>query len=180
MALVVKKFFVSPTPREDGVYVEIVARESGLFAWLFALLKLDPNYCLRILYDKVQYESSSVFGFSKVIMPIHSVSSVSFGTVRPWKLALFWFFLFAAGAYAAAYLEEVQWALGLTVSGVVIAILLFILNRELTIGVKEVTDTPYDMTLKRTIIEGQEISEAKLEEITQIFTAILDAHKAHS
>ena len=81
MALVVKKFFVSPTPREDGVYVEIVARESGLFAWLFALLKLDPNYCLRILYDKVQYESSSVFGFSKVIMPIHSVSSVSFGTV---------------------------------------------------------------------------------------------------
>jgi len=70
--------------------------------------------------------------------------------------------------------------LGLTVAGVVIAILLFILNRELTIGVKEVTDTSYDMTLKRSIIEGQEISEAKLEEITQIFTAILDAHKAQS
>jgi hypothetical protein len=162
------------------VYVEVLARESGLFAWLFALLKLDPNYCLRILYDKVYYESSSVFGFTKVIMPIHSVSSVSFGTVRPWKLALFWFLLFAAGAYTAAHLEEMQWALGLTVAGVVIAILLFILNRELTIGVKEVTDTSYDMTLKRSIIEGQEISEAKLEEITQIFTAILDAHKAQS
>jgi len=49
----------------------------------------------------------------------------------------------------------------------------------LTMGVNEVTDTSYEMTLKRSIIEGQEISEKKLEEITQIFTAILDAHKAH-
>ncbi len=179
-SLVIKKFFINSSPRDDGVYVEIIARKSGFWGWFFALLKIDSNYSLRILYDKVHYEASSVFGFSKVIMPIHSVSSVSFGTVRPWKLALFWFFLFAAGAYAAAHLEEMQWALGLTVSGVVIAILLFILNRELTIGVKEVTDTSYDMTLKRSIIEGQEISEAKLEEITQIFTAILDAHKAHS
>ena len=39
MALVVKKFFVSPTPREDGVYVEIVARESGLFACLLGCLR---------------------------------------------------------------------------------------------------------------------------------------------
>lgn len=180
MSLVVKKFFVSPTPREDGVYVEILARESGFFAWLFALLKLDPNFCLRIIYDKVCYESSSIFGFTKVIMPIHSVSSIYFGTVRPWKKALFWFVLFAVGAYVAAQMQEMAWTIGLTVAGIVIAVLVFILNRELTIGVNEVTDTPYEMTLKRSIIEGQEISEQKLEEITQIFTAILDAHKAHT
>jgi len=179
MALVVKKFFVSPTPREDGVYVEIVARESGFFAWLFALLKLDPNFSLRILYDKVYYEASSIYGFTKVIMPIHSVSSIYFGTVRPWKKALFWFLLFAAGAYAAGQMHETQWTIGLTLLGVVVAILVFILNRELTMGVNEVTDSSYEMTLKRSIIEGQEISEKKLEEITQIFTAILDAHKAH-
>jgi hypothetical protein len=77
-------------------------------------------------------------------------------------------------------MQEMAWTIGLTVAGIVIAVLVFILNRELTIGVNEVTDTPYEMTLKRSIIEGQEISEQKLEEITQIFTAILDAHKAHT
>jgi hypothetical protein len=179
MALVVKKFFVSPTPREDGLYVEIVGRESGLMAWFFALLKLDPNYSLRIFYDKIYYEASSIFGFRKVIMPIHSVSSLYFGTVRPWGKAVFWFLIFTGAAYAAAQMQETQWTIGLAILGVVVAILVFILNRQLTIGVSEVTGTDYEMNLKRSIIEGQEISEKKLEEITQIFTALLDAHKAH-
>ena len=180
MALVVKKFFVNSTPREDGLYVEIVGRESGLLAWFFALLKLDPNYSLRIFYDKIYYEASSIFGFRKVIMPIDSVSSIYFGTVRPWGKALLWFLIFAGAAFGAAQMEETNWAIGLAVVGVVIAILVFIFNRQLTIGVSEVTGTSYEMTLMRSVIEGQEISEKKLEEITQIFTAILDAHKAHS
>ena len=179
MALVVKKFFVNSTPREDGIYVEIVGRESGLMAWFFALLKLDPNYSLRIFYDKIYYEASSIFGFRKVIMPIHSVSSLYFGTVRPWGKALFWFVVFAGAAYAAAQMQQTGWTIGLAVLGVVVAILVFIFNRQLTIGVSEVTGTDYEMNLKRSIIEGQEISEKKLEEITHIFTALLDAHKAH-
>jgi hypothetical protein len=178
MALVIKKFFVSHEPREDGVYVEIQARQSGFFSWLFALFGLDPNYSLSILYDKVVYQASSINGFNKVILPIHSVSSIYFGTVRPWGKALFWFSLFVAGAYAAAELGETAWVVISVVVGLVIAILVYILNRELTIGVTEVTNTTYPLVLKRSVIEGQEISEAKLAEISQIFVALLDAHKA--
>jgi hypothetical protein len=178
MALVVKKFFVSSTPREDGLYVEIVGRDSGLIAWFFALLKLDPNFSLRIFYDKLYYEASSIFGFRKVILPIHSVSSIYFGTVRPWGKALFWFLVFTGAAYGAAQMEQTQWTIGLAILGVVVAILVFIFSRQLTIGVSEITGTDYEMSLQRSMIEGQEISEKKLEEITQIFTALLDAHKA--
>lgn len=178
MSLIVKKFFVSSTPREDGVYVEIVARQSGFFAWLFALFKLDPSFCLKILFDKVTYESSSWHGFTRVIMPIHSVSSIFFGTVRPWRQALFWFSVFAFAAYVAADSGNTGWTLLLVVLGVVVAALVFILNRELCIGVTEVTADNYVLNLKRSVIEGQEISEEKLGEISQIFTALLDAHKA--
>lgn len=178
MSLVVKKFFVSNTPREDGVYVEIVARQSGFFAWLFALFKLDPSYCLKILFDKVTYEASSLHGFTRVIMPIHSVSSIYFGTVRPWRKALFWLMLFFFGAYAAGSAGSSMWAVISVLVGIVVAALVFILNRELCVGVNEITASTYELNLKRSVIEGQEISEAKLAEISQIFTALLDAHKS--
>ena len=178
MALVIKKFFVSSEPREDGVYVEIQARQSGFFSWLLALFGLDPNYSLSILFDKVVYQASSISGFTKVILPIHSVSSIYFGTVRPWGKALFWFLVFIGGAYTAAELGETTWVVVSVLVGLMVAILVYILNRELTIGVTEVTDTTYPLVLKRSVIEGQEISEAKLAEISQIFVALLDAHKA--
>jgi len=178
MALVIKKIFVSNVPREDGVYVEILARQSGFFSWLFALFGLDPSYSLNILYDKVIYQSSSISGFHKVILPIHSVSSIFFGTVRPWGKALAWFLLFIGGAYAAAELGETKWVVVSVLLGFIVAVLVYILNRELTIGVTEVTRENYPLVLKRSVIEGQEISEAELAEISQIFVALLDAHKS--
>jgi uncharacterized membrane-anchored protein len=111
-------------------------------------------------------------------MPIHSVSSIFFGTVRPWRQALFWFSVFALAAFVAADSGNTLWTLLLVVLGVVVAALVFILNRELCIGVTEVTADNYVLNLKRSVIEGQEISEEKLGEISQIFTALLDAHKA--
>jgi hypothetical protein len=98
--------------------------------------------------------------------------------VRPWGKALFWFLVFTGAAYGAAQMEQTQWTIGLAILGVVVAILVFIFSRQLTIGVSEITGTDYEMSLQRSMIEGQEISEKKLEEITQIFTALLDAHKA--
>ena len=75
-------------------------------------------------------------------------------------------------------LGETTWVVVSVLVGLMVAILVYILNRELTIGVTEVTDTTYPLVLKRSVIEGQEISEAKLAEISQIFVALLDAHKA--
>jgi len=178
MALVVKSFKVSGTPSEDGCYAEITARESGLISWIFALLQLDPTWSLKILFDKVVYEANSITGFRQVILPIHSVSSVYFGTSKPWKLALTVFILFIGAAYVAAEAGSVFWTVLLVLLGVAAAALIFILNRELCIGVTEGTGDNYEMLLKRSVIENQEITEDRLAEIATLFIAILDAHKS--
>ncbi len=176
-ALVVKKFFVSPSPRDDGVYVEIIGRQSGLIAWLFALLKIDPTLEMRVRHDKVEYMAASFSGFERVILPIHSVSSVFFGVVRPWLKALTWLLVFLAGAYAGAEAGSTGAVIGLTLAGVVVAVLIFVLGRERSIGFTEMTGDDYALRLKRSVIEGQEISEERLAEIAAIIIALLDAHK---
>jgi hypothetical protein len=61
--------------------------------------------------------------------------------------------------------------------GVLIAVLVMVLGRQRLIGLTEMTGDDYSLLLKRSVIEGQEINEAKLEEISRIVIALLDAHK---
>ena len=42
----------------------------------------------------------------------------------------------------------------------------------------ENTGDDYELLLKRSVIENQEITEDRLAEIATLFTAILDAHKS--
>lgn len=175
--LVVKKFFVSNTPREDGVYIEIVGRQSGLIAWLFALLRIDPTLEMRVRYTKVEYVVSNFTGFTRIVLPIESVSSVFFGVHRPWKKAVGWLLFFVVLAYMAAEMGSTGATLGLLVVGLIIAILVFVFNRLRQIGFTDVTGDDYALVLKRSVIEGQEISESQLDEITRIVLALLDAHK---
>jgi hypothetical protein len=176
-ALVVKKLFHSATPREDGAYVEIVGRQSGLLAWLFALLKIDPTIEMRVRYTKVEYLASSLSGFNRVVLPIESVASVFFGVSRPWLLALTWLFLFLAGAYVAAELGSTPAVIGLILGGILVAVLIFVLKRERMIGFTDVTGEDYKLILKRSVIEGQEITEQVLDDISKIILALVDAHK---
>jgi len=178
MALVIKKWFADVSPREDGSYVDILARESGLIAWFLALIRIDPTYSLKIQYDKIFYESRSLFGYKKIALPVASVSSVFFGYSRPWKLALFWFLLFAAVAYLLTQFDQTIWSFVLFLVGILVGVLVFIFNRELTLGVKEQDGEIYDLQCTRSFIENQEINEESLERITLIFIAIVDAHKA--
>jgi hypothetical protein len=175
--LVVKKFFVSPEPRNDGVYVEIIGRDSGLIAWFFSLIKIDPTLEMRVKYDKVEYMSSSFSGFNRVVLPVHSVSSVFFGVHRPWLKAMTWLSIFLVGAYAAAEAGSTTAVIGLSVTGVLVAILVFVLGRVRSIGFTEMTGTKYNLRLKRSVIEGQEISEEHLAKIAAIIVTLLDAHK---
>lgn len=176
-ALVVKKFFASPTPREDGVYVEVLARRSGVIAWLLSLMRIEPTVEMRIRYSRVEYFSGSFSGFNRVVLPIESVSSVFFGVSRPWVKALVWFLVFVFAAVAASETGSKAAVVVLVLVGAVVATLVLVLGRQRLIGITEMTGDDYAMTLKRSVIEGQEINEAKLEEISRIVLTLLDAHK---
>jgi hypothetical protein len=114
------------------------------------------------------------------VLPLASVSSLYFGYAKPWKLALFWFALFAFGAFMAVDMHEWGWAGLLLLLGIIIAVLIFIFNKVLTLGVSEQNGDNYTLQFKRSVIEGEEINEQSLERITQIFIAIVDAHKGRS
>jgi len=180
MALVIKRWFSDVSPREDGCYVEVVGRESGLLSWFLSLLSIDSSYSLHVQYDKLFYESRSVFGYRRVVLPVASVSSMYFGYSKPWKLALFWFALFGFGAFALTELDLWGWSALALLLGVGVATLVFILNRELTLGLSEQNGEEYELQFKRSVIENQEISEQSLERITRIFIAIVDAHMGRS
>jgi len=65
----------------------------------------------------------------------------------------------------------------LVVVGVIVAILVFVLRRERVIGVTDVTGKERKFPLKRSVIEGSEITEQMLDEISRIILALLDEHK---
>lgn len=176
-AIVVKHFYASSTPRSDGVYVEIIGRQGGLLEWLFALLGIDATLEMRIRYDKVEYLSTSLSGFNRVVIPIDSVSSVYFGVFRPWIKSLVALSIFVFGAYAAAEVRSSAGVIGFILAGVTVSVLVFVLGRERTIGFSEVNGDDYSVNLKRSVIEGQEIEESKLHEISKIIIALLDARK---
>jgi hypothetical protein len=178
MTLVVKSWHSDVAPRDDGTYVEIIARESGLFSWVMTLFRIDPRHSLQIQYDKIIYESRSIWGYRRVMLPIASVSSLHFGYSKPWKLAAMILALFGTAGYVAMELEEPGWAAFLGLAGIIGAVTAFLLNKVLSIGVKEATGDDYDLYLKRSFIEGQEVNEESLGRITEIFVAVLDAHKA--
>ena len=52
--------------------------------------------------------------------------------------------------------------------------MIFVLGRERSIGFTEMTGDDYALRLKRSVIEGQEISEERLAEIAAIIIALLD------
>jgi hypothetical protein len=176
MALVVKQWRCDVTPREDGAYVEIVARQPGLIAWLLALFHIDPRFSLRVNYDKIIYEARSLFGYRRIVLPIASVSSLHFGYAKPWKQVIFWLIMFGLAASVAWRLEHYAAGTLIMLAAVLVAVLIMIFKRSLEIGVREQEGSDYSLELKRSVIEGQEINEQALERITEIVVAIVDRH----
>jgi hypothetical protein len=154
-----------------------VARESNLIGWLFDKLKMDANLEMRVKYSKVEYMSSSLFGFDRVVLPTESVSSVYFGTTRPWKQALVCLLFSFVGAFFAADAGYTLAVIALVLVGFGAALFVLVFNRQRTIGFTEATGRDYTLTLARSVIEGQEIDAKKLEEISAIIMAIIDDHK---
>jgi hypothetical protein len=172
VALVIKKWYADVKPNANGNYVEISARESGLFAWFLSLIKIDPTYILHVSYDQILSQSSSFTGYKKIFLLTRSVSSSYFGYHKPWKAALaigaISFFLGSAIAPHSGFG-------GMTVMliGFLIAAVYYFLNKELMIGFSEQNGDDYTWVLKRSAIEGKEINEQQLELVTSILNTLI-------
>lgn len=178
MALVPKRWYAQPTANERNNYVEIDARKSGLFAWLLALFRIDPTFSMAVNHRRVFYQASSFTGYRKVILPIDSISSSYFGYYRPWKAAIFIGIMSMAIATKVGEGGHYKWALIAFGVGLLLAIVYYIFNKELLIGLTDCTGEDYSLVLKRSAIGNQEINEKQMELVTSIVLTVIDTQKA--
>jgi hypothetical protein len=175
MALVPKSWYASPTPNAEQQYVSVVARESGLIAWLLALIKIDPTYRLTLSHTRLTYEASSMTGYRRVVVPVDSISSSYFGYHKPWKAALL---IAIVGFSVGSAIIDHSGAVGASVIilSLLAALVYYFLNKELLIGIRDETGENYELVLKRSVLDNQEINEAQMELVTSIVTAVIDSH----
>ena len=173
MSLVVKHFYVSPTPNQAGNYVEIVARQAGLLGWIFSIFKIDPPYRMNLSYDELIHESTSFSGFRKSVVTTGSLSSSFYGYHKPYSSAISIFSMFLLIAYSFEGLVSNSTNLFICIMGGLIAVAYYILNKELMIGVSELNAKNYILTIKRSVIEGREITEDDLMLVVEIITTVL-------
>jgi len=69
--LVLKKWAAEATPvDQDGNYIVISGRESGLLAWFLACVGIDPTTTMKVSQKRIEFKTSSLSGTSnRMIMP---------------------------------------------------------------------------------------------------------------
>lgn len=158
MALVIKKWSASSTKDANGNYVHIIGREAGLIAWLLSLIKIDPVTSLEITDKVVMFAQGSLEGSEKRVIPLGSVCSSYYGYKKPWKEAL---------------------VIGLVLLplfgvGLIVGPLYYFLNKTLTIGLIENSGWVGGLSFKRSVIEGQNISEAQAHQVIDIVRTLVE------
>jgi hypothetical protein len=142
----------------DGEFVFIEGRAAGLLSWLLARFGIDNTTRLRVSRDTVYFEQGSLAGFTQRVLPLSRMSSAYFGYEKPWKEAL---------VIGIVFLPM----LGL---GLLLGPLYYALNKSTTIGVVESSGIVNGIAFKRSIIEGQEISETDGRRVIGIIRDLLE------
>ena len=177
-AYVIKSWAADTTPVDDeGSYVRIVGRAPGIISWLLAALGIDPTVTMRATATKIVYEVGSLSGRSRRIIPLAKISSLHYGYLKPWisALALAVFLSFLLGAIGVTMQPDSSVAIiavAILVS-FVIAIVYYLLNKQLTVGIVEVGGVGSAITFKRSIIENKKINESEAEHVCKLIEALM-------
>jgi len=159
MALVIKKWFASSTPNERGVFVHLVGRQAGAFAWLLSAVGLDPTTEIEITKDTIVFTAASLAGRTTRVIPIHSLTSAFYGYEKPWQMALL----------IGALLTPVFFI------GLVAGPLYYFLNKTLSVGVVEASGWHGGFAFKRSVIEGQNIDEKQAFKVIDVVRQLIEA-----
>lgn len=162
MSLVIKQWYADTSKNEDGNFVHIVGREAGLLSWLLSLFKIDPTNEVEVKDNLLKFTTSSLAGQEKRLIPMNSITSAYYGYKKPWKMALF-----------LGVILMPLFGIGLLVGP-----LYYILNKSLTVGVVEASGWIGAFSFKRSIIEGQNISEDDAYRVIEIIRTLIEAKTA--
>jgi len=165
MSLVIKEWYSSEQPNQNGEYVYLHGREGGLISWILSVFKIDPTSEVRVQGNMIKWDTSSLAGSEKRIVPIRSITSAYYGYEKPWKTAL------------------VITAIGFSLTSVSAAFLLialagpvyYFLNKSLTVGIVEKSGWTGSFSFKRSVIEGQNISEEEAYKVIDVIRGLIES-----
>lgn len=190
-ALVLKEWRVGPNPVDnEDHYVIVHARAAGLMAWILNLFNLAATTSLLVSSNRMEFRRKSLAGIERVLIPLEGLSSTHSGYQKPWwqsvvlffvLLQVFWGVMVAFGGGASPYEQprSVVTIVMLSILGLILCAALaaayYHLNRVYIWGVTEVSGTRYYIPFKRSIIEGQDVTEESAEYASQIMQALIEA-----
>lgn len=167
MAQVLKNFQLNP---ESDTYITIETRESGIINFILNLVGLDPSYHMKCNNDSVDYESSSLSGSVKQILPLSAITEVTTGIHKPIKflIAAVIFLLLTLMTLISGAAMDVVPVGGIAVSVIfyliiaVICIVKYVLNKQILFAVKNGGDGyAASISCLPAVIAGERIDSEK-------------------
>jgi hypothetical protein len=162
MSLVIKKWYAGNEANENGDYVHLIGREAGLLSWILSLFKIDATSEVEIKDNLIKFNSSSLAGQEKRIIPLNSITSAYYAYEKPWKMALILTVLLMPIFFI----------------GLIVGPLYYILNKNLTVAVVEASGWVGSFSFKRSVIEGQNINEEEAYRVIDIVRTLIEAKTA--
>ena len=178
------KVDVSPVDDEDH-FVVIHGRQSGVVAWLLNLMHVAATTSLLVSSSRLEFRQSSITGEEHVLIPLEKLSSSFWGFKKPWGKALGVFFLcagllnfIATGFIFSGKINTVALVLTMMIGILVcavIAIIYYYLNQTYIWGIIEISGHIRQIPFKRSVIEGQDITQASAAYASQVIQALIEA-----
>lgn len=175
MALVIKSWKVNSNAGAGEPHVVIVARKPGLVSFILSLLGIDATVSMQVTARHVSYDVGSLAGFVRRFIPLESVCSTYYGLYKPWKTTAI--FIALSVGLGSAFMGH---STGMTVLGTLIlfggiglALLYYFLNKQLSIGLVDMSGYAAGLNFKRSVIEGQEIDERATESVIKVIEHLI-------
>lgn len=165
---VIKEWFASETPNQEGIYVRITGRKGGLMSFFMSLVGIDPTVSLVVDSENVRFKRGSWTGYSAWVTPLDKLCSGQYGYSKPFWSVVLWIVIGVALLLPS---------FGLSLILILGAIAYYFLNKTLVLGLTFIGGANVysgdALAFKRSVIEGKNIDEFATERIVAIIEMIV-------
>ncbi len=180
MALVLKSWEVDESPVDrEGNFIKIKGRHGGLISFFLSLVGVDPTVTIKINSQRLEFTKASLAGGKTSFIPLASLTSTHTGFHRPWQTALV---IAVIGISLGAPIGRLAGGfvgflitLGVFLGGVILAVIYYMLNREITLGFIEGSGVGYQIDFKRSVIENIDVNEKRARQACDIVQDLIQA-----
>ena len=143
----------------------MVGRKAGLVDWFFTLIGINTTTTLEVYADRIEYSYGSLSGRMLEVIPLSKTSNLMCGYFKPVV-----FLILAAIFFLTAF---VTFGLTLILTG--IFAFLYYFRKSTLISIIPNSGSATAVAFKRSLIEGQNITEEEAQQIIKIISDLVEA-----